>query len=103
MKKKGRKLAKQSVEFAKVSLKVLDDVVLKNKGYLDLILSDTFTQKSYNMGLVDDNNKVNFYDGKVRVVGPDGKELCKYAPREYLEHIAERVEPSQESWLEGFC
>jgi len=45
------------------------------------------------MGLVDDNNKVNFYDGKVRVVGPDGKELCKYAPREYLEHIAERVEP----------
>jgi F420-non-reducing hydrogenase large subunit len=45
------------------------------------------------MGLVDKNNKVNFYDGKVRVVGPDGKELCKYAPREYLDHIAERVEP----------
>jgi F420-non-reducing hydrogenase large subunit len=90
---KIEEIAKQSVEFAKLSLKVLDDVVLKNKGYLDLILSDTFTQKSYNMGLVDANNKVNFYDGKVRVVGPDGKELCKYAPREYLEHIAERVEP----------
>ena len=86
-------IAKGSVEFAKLTLKVFDDVVLKNKGYLDMILSDTFTQKSYNMGLVDKNNKVNFYDGKVRVVGPDGKELCKYAPREYLEHIAERVEP----------
>jgi F420-non-reducing hydrogenase large subunit len=86
-------IAKQSVEFGKLSLKVFDDVVLKNKAYLDMVLSDTFVQKSYNMGLVDKNNKVNFYDGKVRVVGPDGKELCKYAPKEYLEHIAERVEP----------
>jgi F420-non-reducing hydrogenase large subunit len=90
---KIEEIAKGSVEFAKLSLKVLDDVVLKNKGYLDLILSDTFTQKSYNMGLVDENNKVNFYDGKVRVVGPDGKELCKYAPREYLDNVAEHVEP----------
>jgi F420-non-reducing hydrogenase large subunit len=86
-------IGKQSVEFGKTSLKLFDDVVLKNKTYLDMVLSDTYTQKSYNMGLVDENNKVNFYDGKVRVVGPDGKELCKYAPREYLEHIAERVEP----------
>ena len=90
---KIEEIAKASVEFAKLSLKVFDDVVLKNKTYLDMILSDTFVQKSYNMGLVDKDNKVNFYDGKVRVVGPDGKELCKYAPREYLEHVAERVEP----------
>ncbi|MDH4299901.1 MAG: Ni/Fe hydrogenase subunit alpha, partial [Dehalococcoidia bacterium] len=90
---KIEEIAKASLEFAKLTLKVFDDVVLKNKTYLDMILSDTFVQKSYNMGLVDKNNKVNFYDGKVRVVGPDGKELCKYAPREYLEHIAERVEP----------
>jgi F420-non-reducing hydrogenase large subunit len=45
------------------------------------------------MGLVDDKNKVNFYDGKVRVVDPDGKEIAKFAPREYLDHIAEHVEP----------
>lgn len=90
---KIEEIAKSSVEFGKLSLKVFDDVVLKNKVYLDMILSDTYTQKSYNMGLVDESNKVNFYDGKVRVVGPDGKEFCKYAPREYLEHIAERVEP----------
>lgn len=90
---KIEEIAKASLEFAKLSLKVFDDVVLKNKTYLDMILSDTFVQKSYNMGLVDKDNKVNFYDGKVRVVGPDGKELCKYAPREYLEHVAERVEP----------
>lgn len=45
------------------------------------------------MGLVDEKNRVNFYDGKVRVVAPDGQELCRYAPPEYMQHIAERVEP----------
>jgi F420-non-reducing hydrogenase large subunit len=29
----------------------------------------------------------------VRVVDPDGQELCKYAPSEYAQHIVERVEP----------
>jgi len=90
---KVEEIAKRSLEFAKLSLKVFDDIILKNKDYLDMVLSDTFTQKTYYMGLVDDNNKVNFYDGKVRVVDPDGKEFVKYAPREYLEHLAEHVEP----------
>ena len=45
------------------------------------------------MGLVDDNNKVNFYDGKVSVVAPDGERIGKYAPNEYTDWIAERVEP----------
>jgi len=45
------------------------------------------------MGMVDENNHTNFYDGKVRVVGPDGKELVKYAPNEYMDNVAEHVEP----------
>ena len=61
------------VEFAKIALKVFDDVVLKNKAYVDLILSDAFTHETYYMGLVDENDKVNFYDGKIRVVDPDGQ------------------------------
>jgi len=72
---------------------VFNDIVLKNKAYVDMILSDAFTMKIYSIGLVDEQNRVNFYDGKVRVVGPDGKELVKYAPNEYLENIAQHVEP----------
>jgi F420-non-reducing hydrogenase large subunit len=86
-------IAKDSVEFAKLSLKVFDDIVLKNKAYVDMILSDAYTHHTYYMGLVDKNNKVNFYDGKVRVVDPEGKEFAKYAPRDYLDHVAEHVEP----------
>jgi F420-non-reducing hydrogenase large subunit len=85
--------AKSCVEFAKFSLKLLDDVVLANKEYLDLITGNIYTMKSYYMGLVDGNNKVNFYDGDVRVVDPEGKEVAKFKPADYLEYIAEHTEP----------
>jgi F420-non-reducing hydrogenase large subunit len=87
------RVAKDMIEVGKLTLKVVDDIVLANKAYVDLILNDAYAHATYNMGLVDENNKVNFYDGKVRVVGPDGKELLKYEPKDYLEHVAEHVEP----------
>jgi F420-non-reducing hydrogenase large subunit len=91
--KEVEQIAQDSVEFAKLSLKVFDDIVLKNKAYVDMITSDAFTHRTYYMGLVDAKNKVNFYDGMLRVVDPEGKEFAKFAPREYLNHVAEHVEP----------
>ena len=85
--------AKENVEFALFSLQLFEDIVLANKAYVDLILSDAFTHKTYYMGTVDKNNQVNFYDGMIRVVGPDGKEFVKYHPEDYAKHIAEHVEP----------
>ncbi len=87
------KMAESSIEFAKFSLKLFNDVVLKNRKYLDMILSDPYTLKTYYMGLVDQNNKVNFYDGNVRVVDPQGNEFIKFSPSEYLDIIEEHVEP----------
>jgi len=86
-------MGRWAIEFAQFSLQAFNDIVLSNKTYLDLIVGDIYTHKTYYMGMVDANNKVNFYDGMVRVVGPDGKELVKYAPKDYAEHIAEHVEP----------
>lgn len=87
------KIGEEMVEFAKFTIKVFDDIVLANKVYVDLILSDIYAHKTYNMGLVDENNKVNFYDGKVRVVDHEGHEHAKYDPEDYLEFVAEHVEP----------
>jgi len=81
------------VEFGKFTLKLFHDVVLSNKEYVDLILNGPYLHRTYSMGLVDEKNRVNYYDGWVRVVDPDGKELCRYAPHEYTQHVAERVEP----------
>jgi F420-non-reducing hydrogenase large subunit len=85
--------AKRSVEFAKESLKIFEKIVLGNPEYVDMITSDAFAHQTYYMGLVDENNHVNFYDGKVRVVSPLGEELVKYGPDEYLDVIAEHLEP----------
>jgi len=69
------------------------DIVLANQEYVDLILSDGYANTTHNMGLVDANNHVNFYDGNIRVVDPEGNEVVKFAPAEYAENIAEHVEP----------
>jgi F420-non-reducing hydrogenase large subunit len=81
------------VEFCQVALQLFDDVVLKNKAYVDLITGDVYAHKTYYMGLVDDKNKVNFYDGMIRVVDPAGKEYAKFKVQNYLDHIREHVEP----------
>ncbi len=86
------KLGAEMVEFGKFTIQVLNDIVLANKAYVDLILSDAYAHKTYSMGLVDVNGKVNFYDGKVRVVDPDGKKHAEYEPKDYLEYVAEHVE-----------
>jgi len=86
-------MLKSCHEFAKFSLKIFDDVVLKNADYVSMITSDPYNLPTYYMGTVDENNKVNFYDGKVRVVDPSGKEFTKFGPSEYLDIIEEHVEP----------
>ena len=86
------RMAASSLEFAKFTLKIFHDLVLGNSKYVDMIKSDAYTMKTYYMGLVDENDKVNFYDGKIRVVDPDGKEFLKFEPKDYLTHVGEHVE-----------
>jgi F420-non-reducing hydrogenase large subunit len=86
-------MARSSVEFAKFTLGIFNDVVLGNKKYVDLILSDPYQLDTYNMGLVDKDNHVNFYDGDVRVTNQEGEEFDRFQAKEYLDHIAEHVEP----------
>ncbi|MCX6082715.1 MAG: Ni/Fe hydrogenase subunit alpha [Chloroflexi bacterium] len=90
--KQIEEMGRWAIDFALFSLQTFKDIILANQKYLDLILGDIYTHRTYYMGLVDENNRVNFYDGKVRVVDPDGKEFVKYEPKDYYNHIAEHVE-----------
>jgi F420-non-reducing hydrogenase large subunit len=87
------KLGRDAIEFAKFSIQLFNDIVLGNTDYVNLITNDAYIHRTYNMGTVDENNHVNFYDGMVRVVGPDGKEHAKYESKDYLNYVAEHVEP----------
>ncbi len=86
-------IARRNLDFALFSLRVFEDIVLKNPVYRDLVTSDVYLHRTYSMGTVDARNRVNFYDGLIRVVDPEGVEFAKYHPRDYADHIAERVEP----------
>jgi F420-non-reducing hydrogenase large subunit len=93
MQKQFQEVAAEAVDFAQFTLQIFENVVLKNTDYVNLILSDIYTHRTYYMGMVDANNRGNFYDGVMRVVAPDGKEWKKFRPQEYLENVAEHVEP----------
>jgi F420-non-reducing hydrogenase large subunit len=93
--------AKEMVEFSKFTMQVFEDVVLKNKDYMNIITSkDIFYQETYNLGTVDKNGKINFYDGTQVMIDPEGKEVARYTGKDYLKYIAEHTEP----WsYEKFC
>jgi F420-non-reducing hydrogenase large subunit len=86
-------LGRDAIEFGKFSIQLFNDIVLGNTDYVNLITNDAYIHRTYNMGTVDENNHVNFYHGMIRVVGPDGKEHAKYEAKDYLDYVAEHVEP----------
>ncbi len=88
-----KETADYSVEFARFALEIFKQAVLDNKEYLKLVLSDAYKLNTYYMGLVDENKRVNFYEGKLRVVDPSGAEYALFDYRDYISHIGEWVEP----------
>ncbi len=85
--------AEYAVPFCQLALQIFDDIVLKNPEYMKLVAGDAYKLETYYMGMVDKNNKINFYDGDIRVVDPAGKEFARFKPADYLDHIREHVEP----------
>ena len=88
-----KETAADAVDFARFTLDTFRSVVLANKAYVDLIVSDAFTHRTYYMGLMDSKNHPNFYDGTIRVVTPEGAEFARFAASDYLDFVAEHVEP----------
>ena len=88
-----QEIGRWAVDFARFTFGVFDDVVLKNPAYVDLVMGDLYTHRTHYIGMVDEDDRVNFYDGRVAVVDPNGKRLGTYGPSEYADWIAEHVEP----------
>ena len=83
------KKAESCVEFGKFSMDVFNKI-FESKEFKKLNEMDKL--ETYYMGIVDEKNHVNFYDGKVRVVDPDGKEFAKVDAKDVLNIISEHVE-----------
>ncbi|MEO0130463.1 MAG: Ni/Fe hydrogenase subunit alpha [candidate division WOR-3 bacterium] len=87
--KEIEEMAKSCVQFSLFTLEIFKKNILEN--YQDLFFNKNFDLELYNMGLVDDDKCLNFYDGKVRVTAPDNSEYALFEPKEYLNYIGEYV------------
>ncbi|MHA1400391.1 MAG: Ni/Fe hydrogenase subunit alpha [Candidatus Heimdallarchaeaceae archaeon] len=87
-------MSKDIVEFGKLGLKVFEDVVVKNKDLMSLIEMDAYKMDTYYMSVVGPDNELDFYNSQtIRVIDSKGKEFIRYEAEDYLDHLAEHVEP----------
>lgn len=84
-------MAQSCYEFALKTLQIFHKIVLENPKYMEMITNPAFSLDLYNMGTVDDKNRVNFYDGKIKVSDPKGKEYIKFDAKDYLKYLGEEV------------
>ncbi|MCK5774235.1 MAG: nickel-dependent hydrogenase large subunit, partial [Thermoplasmata archaeon] len=81
------------VAFSQTTQDIFADIVRGNSGYVELIQSDAYRSETHYMSLVNDDDQLDVYGGHLRVVSPEGEVVSRFHPSEYLDHIAERVEP----------
>jgi F420-non-reducing hydrogenase large subunit len=86
-------MARSLVEFAMEALSLFEKNWLSDPSVKDEIEGDTYCHRTHYAGLVDEAGHVNFYDGRIRVVDPQGKEVALFEAADYLDHIAEKVVP----------
>jgi F420-non-reducing hydrogenase large subunit len=90
---RAREIGPRLVAFARDTLASFRQAVLEHPDYSRILESETFRVRCHSMGMVDDAGRVVFLDGKLRVIDPSGEELARFAPADWLDHLAERVEP----------
>jgi F420-non-reducing hydrogenase large subunit len=88
-----REIGAFMVEFAAEAIGTLDRFVINDKNLSRMLALECYTSRTSYLALVNEHNQPDPYDGHIRVVGPDGAEIVRYHPSDYLEHVAERVEP----------
>jgi len=93
MRDRIREVAEQNVDFALACLQLYRDDVEDRPDHFELLTSDGFTQPTHSMATVDHAGKLDFYDGTLRVVDPNGTKVLEFPAAHYAQHIAEHVEP----------
>jgi F420-non-reducing hydrogenase large subunit len=88
-----REAAPRLVAFAEDTLASFHAAVRGSGEYGAALGSEVFRVRCHSMGMVDDEDRLTFLDGRLRVVDPGGRELARFDPADWLEHLSERVEP----------
>jgi F420-non-reducing hydrogenase large subunit len=85
--------SKQLVSLAELTNKIFVDSVASKKEFVDLFNTEAFVNRSYYASLVGKDGRINFIDGKVKVVKPSGAAFAEFEPSSYLDHFEEASLP----------
>ncbi len=98
-------MAEEVLEFAKFSMAFAKDSIFPK--YLDAVKTMGVIKTGF-LGTVSDDGALNLYDGKLRLMKPDGS-YVDFAYDQYTDFISEKVEdwtylkfPYAKAWGEGF-
>jgi F420-non-reducing hydrogenase large subunit len=87
------RVAPRLVQFAADTLESFRAAVLGSGEFGEALSSEIYRVRCHSMGMVDEAGRLTFLDGQLRVVDPQGGELARFEPKDWLLHLAERVEP----------
>ncbi|NPV77698.1 MAG: Ni/Fe hydrogenase subunit alpha [Anaerolineae bacterium] len=79
----------EAIKTTQIGLSIMKDWAEKNRADIERFA----VLKSGYFGLVTPNNGLELYDGNIRLVDQEGKQLECFDGRNYLDYIAEHVEP----------
>ena len=86
-------IGKDVLDFSEDVLELFHEKVIASDGFGALLDNPRLSLDSYYMGLVDEDDKVSFYDGSLRIIDPAGEEYAVVDPGKGMDLLEERVEP----------
>ncbi|OYT40490.1 MAG: Ni/Fe hydrogenase subunit alpha [Desulfurococcales archaeon ex4484_58] len=86
------KLKEQVGELKKLIIDILDffkNRIVKSELYQSLLNDESYMLKTYYMGLIGSGRELTFYDGKLKIIDSEGREIAVFNVDDYTEYIAE--------------
>ena len=85
-------IAKKALDFACDTLALFHQRVLVDPEFNAFLADPALESRTYYMGLVDEQDYLDFYDGMLKVITPDGDDFCRFHAADFSSHLEERVE-----------
>lgn len=89
-----RRTAQEALVFARDLMVLFHERVFTATSYMEMARSRIYDLDTYYMGLVDEKDRVAFYDGHLRIVTPSGGPWARFTADAYLDHLQERTDAS---------
>ncbi|NHJ03857.1 MAG: Ni/Fe hydrogenase subunit alpha [Candidatus Heimdallarchaeota archaeon] len=84
--------AEDMIKFTQFSLNWFEDLAEKNK-LMPLITGNIYKNEYNYLAIVNDQNTIDYYGGDGVIINTEGKEIDRFKPEEYYNHITEHCEP----------